>query len=416
MEAFSPEQRAALSAMIQEAFQSSLSTNLKDILKSTIEEIVKGISPPSAPVPLPRLTTTATTPATSRPQIRPQYRIRQLATTLHPKQQLWLMHSFERILMKSYEMHKYTAYTHFQSIRQPKEMSGVTFRFLLKTTRKTPTDSDINNFTNQRSAIEDHIKTGKALIADQKAAIRQLFSTLDLTNDDITNSIDTARKEAIKNTTHIQLTAHNEIYLYITNASIQLLYTEMRRITPADQQTRVEEYIELMKQIATTKTKMADLDEHAANYTYPAHISSLIFPWSGPSYTNKMDEIWKQANRQCHNTIAIATYEMLKLQLAEQTTLSSATGAQYSNTPINIRNNNTNKTFPPMTPIIVTSLQNSSTTRTANGSSNTKKQTKPHKNRNVSLYRPASTSTNLLTRLKLLSMHTLPPNTITTKK
>jgi hypothetical protein len=78
-------------------------------------------------------------------------------------------------------------------------------------------------------------------ITEQKTAIKQLFTTLDCNNTNIKKCIELALKDAIKNTKHIQIAAHNDIYLYITNASIQLIYTEMQNNEPANQQAAIEE-------------------------------------------------------------------------------------------------------------------------------------------------------------------------------
>ena len=185
MEPFTDNQKAILSTMIQEAVKASFNIDLRDFLKSTLDEIVKSTSSTTKP------TTTVNPPPMPTKQLqqkqRQQYarQPQRPAINLQPKQQLWLMHSYERILMKSYEMQKYTAYIHFISTRQPKEMSGITYRYLSNTTKKTPTNEEISKTANQLAAINEHIATEKAYITEQKTAIKQLFITLDCNNTNI---------------------------------------------------------------------------------------------------------------------------------------------------------------------------------------------------------------------------------------
>jgi hypothetical protein len=237
--------------------------------------------------------------------------------TMSDKQQQWLMHSYERINMKTYEVNKYVTYTHFLSFRTPKETPGMTRRYLTRTNKIEPTDEQVQNPTNQLLATLDHINNGKKMIKDQQEAITTMLSYFDTNHEQIRTTTELAINKANKNTTYVKEAAYKDIYIHTSNAAIQYLHDSLRFTATEQDQIALTSYIELSKQLTTTTTKITELEEHKDNTTVPLYLQHHTHQWTGPIYTEEMATMWKEANLLAQTTLLNRTIDMLKYQEKE---------------------------------------------------------------------------------------------------
>ena len=310
----SPEDLRSLQAMITESINTSLASSIKAIIETTIAETLKAIPTPTATTP--SSTTTSTTSNTNQRQHQP-YQRRTPSHTMSDKQQQWLMHSYERINMKTYEINKYITYTHFLSFRTPKETPSMTHRYLTRINHSEPTDEQVKNPANQLLATLDHINKGKQMIKDQQEAIITMLSSFDTNHEDIREITEQAINKGNKNTTYVKEAAYKDIYIYTSNAAIQYLHDSLRTIATDQDQTTITKYIELSKQLKTTTTKITELQTHQDNTTVPLYLQHHFHQWTGPIYTDHMATMWKEANLLAQTTLMNHTIDMLKCQAQE---------------------------------------------------------------------------------------------------
>lgn len=308
---FSLDEMRSIQNMINDSIKTSISSSIKSIIETTLAEALK-----SLPEHITRLqqTTQSITPTTSTTRQRAPY---QQKTTMTESQKLWLMHSYERILTKTYEMNRYVTYTHFLSFRTPKDIKNLTHRFLNTKNKREPTEEELLNTANQLEATNDHITKCKELILEQQESISKMLRFHDITSEEITNAIDLALKTATNSTIYHRNNAYKDIYTYTSNAAIQSLHDSLRLTSTDADQLILSQYIELKKQFTSTITKATELEKNYDEETIPAYFQQHKLAWSGPIYTTEMETAWKKANYAAQRTLISESINMLRIQAHE---------------------------------------------------------------------------------------------------
>ena len=303
---FAQDEQKAIIAMINETLTKSLGPTIQSIVNTAIAEIRRTYEQQSQIPPV-------TIPSAAPRQQKQTYA---KPTTMSEKQSLFLMHTMERILAKTYEQEKYNTYHHFIGKRTPKETVGITFKYLKHITKITPTENDTNNIENQKAAFKHHLENANNYLKEQKEAAAKMLSFLDCTSPNIKTSIQEALKKANNNTTYIKNAAHKDIYQFLANITIQELHQDLKSSCSNDDYSNFEKYIDISKQLNTLKRKSQISKQHLDNDTLPTYITkNYTLEWHGLPLSEKAKECWETANKEAQEHMLERTRDILKMQI-----------------------------------------------------------------------------------------------------
>ena len=295
---------------MNDQFKAIFLPSITSIMTDAIAELRKAVEHQNVTQPQHQQQPTSTT-TTVAPR---QYSNRQpKPTCMSEKQSLFLMHTYERILAKTYEQEKYTTYQNFIGRRTPKETIGITAKYIKHILKKTPTDQDLNNTDNQAAAFKIHLENTHNYLKEQKEAAAKMLSFLDCTSTTIIANIQEALTKANNNTLYIKHAAHKDIYQFIANITIQEIHQELKSsLTPEDYQN-YEKYIELSKLMNTNMRKISTLQNHLDNDTVPTYMTNNYkHEWHGPTLTDETKKLWDEANLEAMTHMLDATINILK--------------------------------------------------------------------------------------------------------
>jgi len=296
----------AIYNMIQDALSKTLAPTLKTLIDQALTDV---LAKKQSETPPPASQQTST--------YRPQRQLYTKPTSMSEKQTLFLMHTTERILAKTYELHKYNTYSYFLGTRTPREINGITYRYLKTTFKKDPTDDETKNIEHQKTAINNHIKNAHTYIKQEQQAAAKMLSFLDCTHQNIINSINEAITKGTNNTLYIKNNAHKDTYLFVANATIQKLHDELKSNCNEEDYINFENYITISKQINTLKRKIDAQEEHFNKETIPTHLQQFQLQWHGLPLSEKHKKAWEEAHINIHQHMHETTTEILKEQLTE---------------------------------------------------------------------------------------------------
>ncbi len=290
--------------MINDTIKNTLPTTLTSIIESTMNKVLQNAN----------ICTTPNNSSNTNQPFQRQPRQPRTLSSINEKQTLFLMHSYERIYKKTFEIQKYTSYLHFNHIRTPREVPNITFRYLNNKNGKEPIDSEVNDKVHQQQAIQQHLASGKQFIQQQQQAIATMFQYINLNEQETITAIQQTLEKAYNNCIKIKNSVYQDIYLYVSNASIQSLHERLRTTTEKQDLETLEKYIEASKQLRATESKSREIQNHLNNNTIPAYLQQHQLQWLGPTQTTDMLTTWKTANDRAQRLLLEATANMLEQQ------------------------------------------------------------------------------------------------------